>query len=252
MVGDGFSLIFMDTVSGTVYHKSKKFPIYAGAESPANYTTASESHDTPFLGLLSSVSFFRLGKITDHTSPYSSLRNSASCPYLLYVSSALPTRPRAGLPDGPPATTATITAAPNPTQQWAITLDGTVVGGEVSICPLASFGAVDDGMADGSSLLCGVCAWLVGYLVGTGHFDRGRPWWRALSKISIAMTLSSFLPVAPRPDLDLIDDTYSHISRLHESSRQPSSTTTSDAPPSSSPLSRLHLTQYIPIILVSS
>ncbi|KAH8083234.1 hypothetical protein HD553DRAFT_285905 [Filobasidium floriforme] len=77
MVGDGFSLIFMDTVSGTVYHKSKKFPIYAGAESPANYTTAS-------------------------------------------------------LPDGPPATTATITAAPNPTQQWAITLDGTVVGGEVT------------------------------------------------------------------------------------------------------------------------
>lgn len=38
-----------------------------------------------------------------------------------------------GLPDGPPATTATITAAPNPTQQWAITLDGTVVGGEVSV-----------------------------------------------------------------------------------------------------------------------
>jgi hypothetical protein len=52
MVGDGFSLIFMDTVSGTVYHKSKKFPIYAGAESPANYTTASESTVTSFLGLV--------------------------------------------------------------------------------------------------------------------------------------------------------------------------------------------------------
>jgi hypothetical protein len=40
--GDGYSLIFMDTISGTVYHKSKKFPIYAAAEAPANYTTAGE------------------------------------------------------------------------------------------------------------------------------------------------------------------------------------------------------------------
>jgi uncharacterized protein YdeI (BOF family) len=34
---------------------------------------------------------------------------------------------RVVLPDGAPATTATVTAAPNPTQQWAITLDGTIV-----------------------------------------------------------------------------------------------------------------------------
>ena len=40
--GDGYSLIFMDTISGTVYHKSKKFPIYAAEEAPANYTTAGE------------------------------------------------------------------------------------------------------------------------------------------------------------------------------------------------------------------
>ena len=78
---------------------------------------------------------------------------------------------------------------------------------------------------------------MVGYLVGTGHFDRGRTGRRSLSKIpTINTTLSSLRPIAPRPDLDLIDDTYSHISRLHESSRQPSSTTFFDAPASPAPI----------------
>jgi hypothetical protein len=116
----------MDTVSGTVYHKSKKFPIYAGAESPANYTTASEStqsHVTSFWRWLLIARIIFLPR-----NPYDS---SSPPPYHLHVSIP-PLEHSAGLPDGPPATTATITAAPNPTQQWAITLDGTVVGGEVS------------------------------------------------------------------------------------------------------------------------
>lgn len=141
---------------------------------------------------------------------------------------------RAGLPDGPPATTATITAAPNPTQQWAITLDGTVVGGEVSPRPLVSFASIDDGMADWLSLCVGIARrWLVD---GIGHFDRRRTGWRSLSKIStIETTLSSSSSIIPRSDPDLIDDTHSQTCCL-KPSRQPPSTTFST--PSLSPLVR--------------
>ncbi|CAD6582797.1 MAG: hypothetical protein TREMPRED_003390 [Tremellales sp. Tagirdzhanova-0007] len=63
--GDGFSLLFMNTLHGQVYAKSSKFSILAA--SPANYT----------------------------------------------------------VPDLPTATvTATLSDTPNPTQQWALTLDG--------------------------------------------------------------------------------------------------------------------------------
>ena len=91
------------------------------------------------------------------------------------------------------------------------------------------------------------------WLARIGHFDRRRTGWRALSKIpTINTTFSSSLPMTPRPDLDLIDDTHSH--RLHESSRQPpiNDSFRRPSPASPAPLSRLHLTQYIPIILVSS
>jgi hypothetical protein len=36
--------------------------------------------------------------------------------------------PSTALPDGAAATTAVVTEAPNPNQQWAITLDGTIAG----------------------------------------------------------------------------------------------------------------------------
>ncbi|KAJ9121408.1 hypothetical protein QFC24_004746 [Naganishia onofrii] len=75
--GNGFSLLFMDTKSGEVYYKTDKFPIYAAASSPSNYTTAE-------------------------------------------------------LPSGTPATTAVITAMPNPTQEWGITVGVAVATGTVA------------------------------------------------------------------------------------------------------------------------
>lgn len=44
---------------------------------------------------------------------------------------------------------------------------------------------------------------IVNWLTRIGHFDRGRTGWRSLSKISIATTLASFLPIIPRPDPEL-------------------------------------------------
>lgn len=104
---DGFQLFFMLTGNGQVYarvsriltcrrrtpltsHQSDQFSIVA--QTPSNYTSAGES--SPLL-------FF------------------ASWP-------ALPLFPRTRLtPDLPTATvTATLDATPNPTQQWAVTLDG--------------------------------------------------------------------------------------------------------------------------------
>lgn len=158
MVGDGFSLIFMDTVSGTVYHKSKKFPIYAGAESPANYTTASESESLEsFLSL-----FPLLLSLSLRLPVLITIYSQTSRAILLFSVMRYPPT-RAGLPDGPPATTATITAAPNPTQQWAITLDGTVVGGEVSSSSTCLVLELDDGMADGLFLCVGLA---LGLLLG--------------------------------------------------------------------------------------
>ncbi|KAJ9107666.1 hypothetical protein QFC21_001126 [Naganishia friedmannii] len=75
--GNGFSLLFMDTKSGEVYYKTDKFPIYAAAASPSNYTTAE-------------------------------------------------------LPSGTPATTAVITAMPNPTQAWGITVGVAAASGTVT------------------------------------------------------------------------------------------------------------------------
>ncbi|KAJ9115924.1 hypothetical protein QFC22_005067 [Naganishia vaughanmartiniae] len=75
--GNGFSLLFMDTKSGEVYFKTDKFPIYAAASSPSNYTTAE-------------------------------------------------------LPSGTPATTAVITAMPNPTQAWGITVGVAAATGTVA------------------------------------------------------------------------------------------------------------------------
>jgi hypothetical protein len=121
--------------------------------------------------------------------------------------------------------------------------DGRRRGGQSSIL-LFSFASIRDGMADSFSLR-GICAWWIGWLARIGHFDRGRPGWRALSKIStINTTFSSSLPMTPRPDLDLIDDT--HIHRLHDSSWHSPSTTFFDAPASPAPPFTLtpHLTQY--------
>ncbi|KAJ9108030.1 hypothetical protein QFC20_003599 [Naganishia adeliensis] len=45
--GDGFSLIFMNTKSGNVYYKTPKFPIYAAASQPSNYSAPVLPSGTP-------------------------------------------------------------------------------------------------------------------------------------------------------------------------------------------------------------
>ncbi|KAI5451140.1 hypothetical protein NCC49_002016 [Naganishia albida] len=45
--GDGFSLIFMNTKSGNVFYKTPKFPIYAAASEPSNYTAPVLPSGTP-------------------------------------------------------------------------------------------------------------------------------------------------------------------------------------------------------------
>ena len=218
----------MDTVSGTVYHKSKKFPIYAGAESPANYTTASKStqfHVTSFWRwlLITCITIILTTPTIHLLSPIISTSHSLRSPTLQAYRTAHQRRRR----PSPPLPT----LRNNGRSRWT----GRSSEGRSVLVHLFSSASIRDGMADSFSL-CGICAWLVAGFARIGHFDRGRTGWRSLSKIAIETTLSSFPSTPSRLDLnlDLIDDTHSH--RLHESSRQPSSTTTFDAPPSSSPL----------------
>ncbi|KAK4687176.1 hypothetical protein P7C73_g2948, partial [Tremellales sp. Uapishka_1] len=90
--GDGFSLIFMNTLHG----ESQKFSIYSSA--PSNYTAVGTSSASP------SSLFF----------PLANPRNAHPCHAPADTSTDLPTA----------TITATLSELPNPTQQWALTLDG--------------------------------------------------------------------------------------------------------------------------------
>ena len=101
------------------------------------------------------------------------------------------------LPDGPPATTATVTAAPNPTQQWAITLDGTIVKDvPVSSNPTPFLLLTRLSGAGGTGLI----DWVLVLVPWIGHFHRRRSRSRALKTPSIPASreLSLHLPSPER------------------------------------------------------